>query len=153
GPEAREALHKLAQGTDQLPAEERLRLLGGLAVAYGNAGEHQEAQRLWGQLAAGVPNDLAPRVLLFDQAVRAGDVTALERLVQEIKKIEGPNGAMWRYAEAARLVALARKEQGTARKEHLGAARLLLNEVVARRRSWSRVPVLEGEIALLEANP
>jgi tetratricopeptide (TPR) repeat protein len=156
GPEALKALDRLAEGAAALPAPDRLRLQNALAAAYAGLGESSKAVRLWREIAQAHPMDLGSRIYLFDQAVRSGDPATLERLVGEIKHIEGPNGALWRLAEAARLVTLSHqemREQGRlSDRNRLPEARRLLEDVATRRPNWSRVFFLEGEIALLENN-
>ena len=71
------------------------------------------------------------------------------RLLTDIQRIEGEDGTWWRYAEAARLIALA----GKGKREGLDQAGAYLAEVAKRRRDWSRVPLAEGQIQELLGHP
>jgi tetratricopeptide (TPR) repeat protein len=148
GAEARAGLATLLRGADRLTRPERLHLLDGMADAYYRAGDKQEAGRLWQQLAGERHDDLRVRRRLLDLALQEGEEAAVQRLLKEIREIEGEDGTLWRYGEAARLIR--RAESGD--RTNLEQARAWLSEVAARRPAWSVVPLLEAEIADLERN-
>lgn len=150
GPSAGPALAELEQRLTDLPADGRARLCEALAEAHDRLGHEQDAERLWVQVArtAGQDNGLHVRSLLFDLALRRGDDARLRELVEEIRAIEGADGALWRYAEAARLV----RQAGAGNHSGVDRARALLDGVAKRRPAWSRVPLLEAAIAELEGD-
>jgi hypothetical protein len=86
-------------------------------------------------------NDLDVRFRLLERSLGAGKDDEAQRLLAEIKRIEGVGGPVAAYGEAARLLAQARA--GDARQ--LAPARLLLARVAEQRPSWSRVPLLEAD--------
>ncbi|HEV3443580.1 MAG TPA: tetratricopeptide repeat protein [Gemmataceae bacterium] len=143
--QARPLLRKLEGQLGLCSAAEQMDLLDALAQAYVQLGERSQAQRLWDELAARQPANLVVRLKLFNLAVQAGDGEAMQRLLQGIKDIEGEQGTLWRYGEAARLVARADARE-------LGQARALLAEVRARRPNWSQIPGLEAEICERQGN-
>jgi tetratricopeptide (TPR) repeat protein len=149
GPAAAGELKRLPQGVEKFSAEEQSNLLSGLAEAYLRAGNRDEAVRLWTQLARSKPGDLRSRLVLFDLAVQAGQEEKLGPLIQEIRTLEGEEGAMWRSAEVVRLEARAKRgDQGA-----IAEARVRLAEASARRPSWSRLPLLAAHLDELEKRP
>jgi tetratricopeptide (TPR) repeat protein len=119
----------------------------GLGEALYQLGELQQAERLWKQVVEAEPRrHLYVWMLLFDLAQERKDFAALEEIIKQFRAIEGEAGALWHYAEAARLVMLA--EQGD--RSGLRQATKLLMEAERVREQWSRVPVLRARIAELE---
>jgi tetratricopeptide (TPR) repeat protein len=150
--QATAALARLERGAGTWSAAEQARFHHGLAEAHYRLGNTRDAERLWTSVAQteGLENSLHVRFLLFDLALRAGDDSAMRRVISQIRTIEGAGGTLWRYGEAARLVRQAqdgRKDQPT-----LDRARALLAEVAGRRPAWSRVPLLEATLAELEGD-
>jgi tetratricopeptide (TPR) repeat protein len=148
--EARKGLAQLAQNGNRvdMAAADRPRLLAGLAEAYYSIGDNDEAVRLWTRAAAAEPQNLRLRLRLFDLALQSRDAGTLRRVVDEIHHIEGEDGAMWRYGEAALAAISANKNKGL-----LAGARQHLAEVATRRPNWPRVAIMEGLIAELDGNP
>jgi cellulose synthase operon protein C len=144
--EARPILQKLEQNADRFSAADRARLDAGLSTAYFHFGDNKEAMRLLSQAVALAPADLGYRQQIFDLAMLTGDIAAAADQVGELRRVEGEEGVLWRYEDAARLVQAAYKGDGAALKE----ARQQLLEVANRRPNWSRRLVLEGEIAEME---
>jgi cellulose synthase operon protein C len=149
GDGAKQALAQLAAEVESAPQADRAQLLNALAIAFQQVGDPRQARQLWARQAQLRPDDLNVRTLLFDLALQDGDDAALQQVVEEMRKIEGDGGTLWRYGAAVRLVTAA--ERGD--KQGLGRARALLTEVAGRRPSWSRVPLLEARIAELEGDP
>jgi tetratricopeptide (TPR) repeat protein len=152
GDEARKALEDLARESKTLSAADRLRLEEGLASAFARLGDFRRAEQLLTRVADQRPDDVRTAAALFDLAYLAGDQAdknALQKSVDRLRRIEGEDGALWRYGEALRLVVLAR--QGDM--QQLDKARSLLAEVAKRRPDWARVPVLEATIAELQGDP
>jgi cellulose synthase operon protein C len=144
--EARPILRKLEEKLDTFSAADQARIATGLATAYYRSGNAKEGLRLLGLAVAQRPTDLGIRQQYFDMAVLAGDDEAAARQVNELHKVEGDEGVLWRYEDAARLVQAARRGDADA----LAAARRQLVEIGSRRPNWARRLVLEGEIAELE---
>jgi tetratricopeptide (TPR) repeat protein len=146
-------LDRLARDGAGLPPKERERLLVGLANAHGLLGNRDRARALWEQLEKLKPDDLQVQAALFDLALHDGDGATLDRLTQKIKDLEGEEGALWRYCEAARLVLQARAQQPGGGGEGLRLARRRVEELAKRRPDWSRVPLLTAELDELERRP
>jgi tetratricopeptide (TPR) repeat protein len=152
--DARRELGKEEKVAQQWTGEGRSRLLTGLAEAYERLGATADAKRLWRQAADDQPNALAPRLALLDHAITAGDDAEVKAVLEEVRHIEGDQGALWRYAEAGRLltqaVAEAKAGHGDAEKARLSEARRYLKEAGDKRPGWYRVAALRGEIAQRE---
>lgn len=142
------ALLQLAEGIDKLDPEQRRRLLSGLGGFAARTQNNSVARQLWERLASESPNDARCRIALFDLAIQAKDAEAAHRLVESIRKIEGPTGVMWRFAQATSLIEGASKDD----KSQLSKARTLLAEVAARRPNWSRVMYYRARADDVEGN-
>ncbi len=143
GKEAAPALAQLAGGLVRFPNAERQQLLLALAEAHVQIGARREASRLYQQLAERKPNDLQVRLRMFDLAVELNDDGVLASLIDEVRRIEGEEGALWRYGKAVLLTRRARAGD----KSGLGEAETLLAAAATRRPNWARVPLCRGEIA------
>jgi len=150
GDDARKALQAMADGVDSATGQDRLTLLDGLANAFQIVGDRDRARDLWTRLAEAKPDDPRVATLLFDLALKAGpaDGPEVEKAIARLRLIEGDDGPLARYAEAAKIVALARSGD----RSRLDQARRLLDAVRLQRPEWPRVPLLEAEIAELEGD-
>jgi tetratricopeptide (TPR) repeat protein len=157
GEAARNAIAKLAddQKLQSLPPEPRARLLQGLAEAVGQLQDRASAGRLWTKLAEQKPQDLQPRLVLLDLAIQSRDEAALQRAIENLRKVEGEDGVYWRFGDALHWIAQAGSPAtaGAGGAKPLQAARARLEEIAKRRPGWSRVPLLEAEIAVKEGRP
>jgi tetratricopeptide (TPR) repeat protein len=147
--EARDRLAELEQGADRYSADDHAQLLRGLAEAYARAGDGHGATRLRTRLAELRPTDLNVRLLLFDAALHDEDPAGMERWLAEIRRIEGNDGAYWRYVRALQLVLRIKKGDASDSAE----ARKCLAEARARRPTWARLPLLEANLDELEGQP
>ncbi|HEY7314568.1 MAG TPA: tetratricopeptide repeat protein [Gemmataceae bacterium] len=146
GDEARKELARLAD-TSKFRDEEQQLLVRALASAHATAGSIEEASRLWTQVAQKQKDALDVRIAQFDLAMTADDPAAVAKVLEDMRRIEGPEGTIWRYGRACQLIGQARKEPDTAaRGRTLNEAHELLLAVAARRPQWSRVPFCEGQI-------
>ena len=68
--------------------------------------------------------------------------------MDDVRRVEGLDGASWRFGEASLLFLQAQRGDRTGLKD----ARVLLAEAGKRRPGWSRPPLLEAEIEELEGN-
>jgi len=149
--EASLAVRRLSADWERFSPEDQVKLLGGLAVIAFRLRDLPEAERLWGRLAE-LPrhaNDVHLRLLLFDLAMHGGKEQAVARRLDDIERIEGSRGTLWRYAEASRLIWLAK--QG--KKAALEQARAHLDWVVTQRPTWSAALVAKADLEVLKANP
>jgi tetratricopeptide (TPR) repeat protein len=139
---------KLEQGAESFAPADRLRLLTGLAAMHQRAGHSAPAKRLWTLLAIEQPGKTGPRQALFELALQASDVPAMEEQVQELRRIEGEDGLFYRFDRVRLTIQQARAKSGTV--PSLAEARQLLATVVARRPNWSEVARTEAELDDLE---
>jgi pentatricopeptide repeat protein len=157
------ARHLLPPGTKKLPAEvaaleddtqkfgvDEPRLMQGLASAYQRAGLTTDAKRILEVLAAKSPEDLQVRLVLFDLALQTRDTDAQTDLLEDIRKIEGDKGTMWRYARASRLLASARSDADP--KKKLRDARELLSQVAQDRPNWATVSLQLAQLNDLDGD-
>jgi tetratricopeptide (TPR) repeat protein len=144
--EARHELLALEKNSGSFSAADQGKLKAGLAQAYLRLRDVENAIRLLRQAADRLPGDIASREKLFDLAMLANDNTAADKQVEDLRRIEGEEGVLWRSQDVARKIAAARK--GAIHR--LAEARQRLAEVEHRRPGWGRALVLEAEIAELE---
>jgi Tfp pilus assembly protein PilF len=156
GPDATAALQKIQNGAgahfDKTTQERKAVLWHALAEAHYRLGNLKDATALWSQVADEMhrENDLTLQLLLFDLALQTGDVAAMQKRIDETKRIEGPNGALWQYASAARLIWQAR--QGKSDAAALDQARRYLDRVAALRQDWPTVHVALADLHELRGN-
>lgn len=148
GAETTAALTRLGQDLDKFSKDDQARLGRALAEISYRLGDVQEAQRLWTQVAELQKGDVRVRLYLFDIALAEGKEETVNRLLDEIRGLEGEDGLMWRYCEVCRLISRAR--QGD--KQGLDEARKLLAKVAVQRPSWAALALREAEIHELEGN-
>jgi tetratricopeptide (TPR) repeat protein len=148
-PEAALRLGELERDADKFSAPDQAQLFGGLADLYARSGDSRQAQRIWERLARTDPYDLRSRLQLLDCALRDEDESSIGRLVEEVRRIEGEDGSLWRYGEAVHNLALARRGN----RDGITNGRRCLAEVASRRHSWSRLPLLAAHFDELEGEP
>jgi tetratricopeptide (TPR) repeat protein len=142
------ALEPLGRDVARFSTDEQLRLLRGLAAAYGQLGDRDGAIRMWSEVARLQPRDLSVRINLIDLALAGGDEAAVEQTVQDIRALEGEEGAIWRYAQARLLIRRATRGD----KGGLAEARQLLARIATQRPAWSRVPLCEAALHEVAGN-
>lgn len=140
-PQVAEELAKLSATTNLSPVD-RQRLLRELAMLANVANQPALAIDLLQLLAKDTPNDVYCWIGMFEAAARSNNGPLMQESVSNLRRIEGPDGVMWRFARANLLL------DGVIRGDHSGAAeaRTLLGEVAARRPNWHRVAVCEGRL-------
>ena len=149
GDAAKAAVAKLAETRQQFSAADRPAFLDRLAAVEIQLGDSRLARQYGRELAALQPENVGVRLRLFDLALAAGDHADAAKLVDEVRKAEGDQGTLWRFARAALLIDQVRR--GAA--EHLDEARRLASEIAARRPQWSSGLALNGELAELTGSP
>jgi tetratricopeptide (TPR) repeat protein len=154
GKERPEPLRDLEQGLDRFPVKEQARMLQALADGHYRAGRPAQAVRLLEQVAALPPHaeDVRVRMLLFGLALAQDDEPAMQRVLAEVKRIEGEPATEWCYGEARRLIWRAHRESADVH-EPLKQARGLLNTASARRPDWPALFLAHGDIDELEHKP
>jgi tetratricopeptide (TPR) repeat protein len=143
GIESSDRVQALEQEEFADDADSQQRWRTSLAAAYYTLGKTADARRLWQQAVKEEPDNIRLRMFLFDMALAGGDDAEMQKLLDDIGRIErSGERPLWHYGEATRLVVQARKGDLTV----LPQAESLLEEVRAARATWSRIPLLQAEI-------
>jgi cellulose synthase operon protein C len=138
-------LARLGEQRTTLPSEDRTRLTRELADTWYRLGVRNEAEKLWRDLASDLPRDVRSRFALLELALERKQSAAAHSWLDALKKIEGDQGWLWRYGEAALLVLESRGQR-----RHLEEARKKLHDLEQHHKRWPRLPVLLGTIEELE---
>jgi tetratricopeptide (TPR) repeat protein len=146
GAEAAEQLRQIEAAAGQRPEADRGRLWSSLAAAYLALGDRAAARRLARQVAGRESDNLPVRFQLLEMALQDGDAAEAERLVGEVRRLEGAGGPLGSYGEAAYQTLLA----GRGDKDAPAKARQALARAADQRPSWPRVPALEATLYELE---
>jgi tetratricopeptide (TPR) repeat protein len=151
GEAAAKALETMAREAETLSGDDRARVDFALADAFARLSETRRSRTLLARVADQKPDDPGPVLGLFELDLRLGDEAETDAAsdVERLRNIEGDDGALWRFARAILLTRRGRKESDT---KLYDEARLELAEVAKRRPDWSRVPLLEAEIAELRGS-
>ncbi len=149
GDEAKQALLKIGEDLGRFKGDDWRRLVLALAEAHLRLAQTAEAEQLYARLAEREPGNLGVRILLFDLALRAGKDAAAARLVEDLRRIEGDDGTLWRFGQACRLIRQAKAGDKAA----LAQAVPLVTRVAARRPGWARVALAQAEIHELGGKP
>ena len=149
GSEAPAALHTLEKHLDKYQGMDWQRLTLGLAEAWGQLDQNKEAASLYARLAEKDRNDLSVRVALFDLALPANQDEQVQRMLAEMRRIEGADGTYWRLGEVFRLLHQARQ----AKQKPAGEVPQLLKAVAERRPKWSRLILAQAEWEELSGRP
>src|SRR5262249_41144859 len=131
-----------AEGKTGAARETSVQGIGTGRLARGHVAGAQRAVTGLSQLR---PTDLSGWSAGFEIAAQRKSFEQLESIVEKLKKIEGEEGARWRYGRA-----LLETNKGGAKS--LAAARGWLVEVRKRRPNWGRAYVLEGFLDESEQN-
>lgn len=159
GDAAREKFKDIADRASRLPSELECRVLTTLAPMYTSIGDRATARQLWKTAAEKQPEDLRPRVALFDSASESGDLDEAREAAAAIAKVAGRTSAQARVAEAGVNIMSVRKALAVRHRDdepmpkttdeerrQLDAARNLLIEAENDRPGWTRIPSLLAEI-------
>ena len=148
GTSARE-LAALAEDVGGYGRAERHQLWTGLAGLLAAVGHRSEAITLYERAVADAPFDIPSRVALFDLAMMADRADLADRMVAEIGRLDGPDGASRLVVEAARGVAGVKPGDKAA----IADLRDKLERARTRRGSWGRIYVLLGDLDMLDDQP
>ncbi|MEX2285995.1 MAG: tetratricopeptide repeat protein [Planctomycetaceae bacterium] len=132
---AEQWLAKASDDLEQLPRDEQYRLLSRLAQAYRQLGNEKEWGRLSKELARLFPRDVTAQWYVSEWAIQTRDQQLLNAAIASIRDIEGLDGPIGNYLEAARLIgsdAAAGRDN-----QDYETPRRLLSAVIRQRPSWS----------------
>ena len=100
---------KLAEGAEHFSRGDRFRLWQGLAGrAFGLWGAVSLAVSLWERLSVEFPDNLAIHHRRFDFALQADNEEAVQRIYEEIRRVNGAGGSSSRMAKSLHLIWRAR---------------------------------------------
>jgi tetratricopeptide (TPR) repeat protein len=122
---------------------ERRSVLTTLADGLDRVGDAARAASIRDRLVAEQPDHLGLRLAQLDAALRLGDFATAGRILDEVRRIEGPEGSLWRYGRAQMLIQASRKERDP---KGLDEARMLLAEARQRRPGWARAMLAAAEL-------
>jgi cellulose synthase operon protein C len=144
--EAKAGVARLAANRRQLPAADQPVFLDRLAAVEILLGEPSLAREHLLELAGLRPANVQVLMSLFDVALQTADHACALDMVTKIRTIEGEDGTLWRFAQAAYVLDEARR--GVTK--DLRPARALAEEIASKRPAWWGHFVLLAEIAELE---
>jgi tetratricopeptide (TPR) repeat protein len=148
-PDVAEAIERFSSQLANRPAGEQPALLEALLGAWLRLGDLPRARQTARAIVALQPDNLRAWLDVIDLAAAARDADEFRGAVAEVRRIEGEQGTLWRYAEAAWQVLRAR--QGDP--EGLPLARQRLAEITERRRDdWWGAPALRAQLAEIEGD-
>jgi tetratricopeptide (TPR) repeat protein len=147
GAEKHALLSRMAEKCEAFGHTDQARLFAGLLEAALRVGDNGLARQFARKLAELRPNDVDVRFTLFRLALQERDVAAAQRLRQDIQQVEGEDGTLWRFADAAQRVRFAAEDQ-----KSLSVARERLAEAAKGRPHWAPVALLDAEICEREGN-
>ena len=133
----------------EFPAADRFRLFAGLADVLSSLNKRAEALPLLQRATAEMPFDLPTRLALFDLANGLLNPEVRDRTLDEIRKLDGADGAVTIVAEVAREFVQNPKPDEASRAN--SAKRLKV--ALGKRESWGRIHVLLGDLAYVEGRP
>jgi tetratricopeptide (TPR) repeat protein len=139
----------LAATVEQVPEADRSTLLDRLATTELRLGQLDLARKHRRELALLERDNASVRIALFELAMMAGDRDDAGSLVEDVKRVEGPDGIMWKFLRSTLLIDEFRR--GVA--GDLVEARELALEIARRRPRWARGFALSGELAEVSGSP
>ncbi len=101
GPQVSASLSDLSKKLESFSKGDRTTLLNGLATEFMRLHDLPAASRLWARLAEQDPSDMDLRLKLFTLALEMGDNEQVENWIEQIQKIEGPEGSLAMMGQAA----------------------------------------------------
>ena len=141
--EALSAVESLKRDLDAFDDPDRSRIELALAEVFARFGDTEGAARLAHEAAGHDPIALGPQTTLLLLALESGDREGVRDAGESLRKIEGENGPLWRYAEAGGLLLKARAGEPA----DLGRADRLAAEAAERKPGWAPLYLLRAELA------
>jgi tetratricopeptide (TPR) repeat protein len=161
GPDVDAELVAASKDLDALPIDQRVVVLDAVGAALAARGAQTEANDAWRRAGELAPNDIRPRLQALGLTLDAkpdlppAEVERFraeaEKLIADIRRIEGPDGYMARLAEIELLTWRLARTADAAEKAQLRAdARAALGELRSRRPDWSVIPLATARLDELE---
>lgn len=157
GPTLTADLVAAAKDVDALPQEQRIAILNAVGMMLASRGSADEAKAILGRAAELDPKDIRLRLRLLSLIqdskadLPAADVDRLrgeaEKIIAEIKAIEGTEGYIGRLADVDLTIWRIGRTADAAEKSKLrGEARTALGELRSRRPDWSALPLASAKL-------
>ena len=153
GPQVANDLNDLSQNIEKFSKDDRHKLMVGLAAGFLRLQDVQGASRLFSRLAEQEPNNLETRLALLELQLKTGNSDEIEKTIKQIQEIEGNDGLLGRFCQVPYLIWQAKRAMDKDAEEALRLrtkARVLLNDLAARRADWSVIPLALAELQELE---
>jgi tetratricopeptide (TPR) repeat protein len=165
-------LDQLARDTGEFSPKDRRRLLKALGPDVSRLdGGLPVAARIWSEVAALDPNSIEPQLYRLEVALQAATDAELarkkqpdqardraaeearaevERIIAQIKRIDGADGLNARYQEIRYLIWQSQYAEAARAKTLRNAARSLIDELTSRRPDWSLIPLALASLVAQE---
>ena len=145
GAEAKQILVEAGAAVDQLSTDDQVRFLEGVAQIQSRVGTTAEVRATWDRIAKLRPRSVQPRLMQVELAFRENDLPAVDRLIEQLVDIEGPEGPNAKVIKATQIIERARqspelRKDRAALEVQIGLARTLLNQAARQRPLWAMVP-------------
>jgi tetratricopeptide (TPR) repeat protein len=147
GPAVVSVLSDLGKNLGPFSADDRRKLLTGLAAEHLRQQDLPGASRLWTQLAEQDPKNLETRLTLLDLAFQIPDEDEIRTNIKRIEEIDGSDGVLGRYCQVRYLIWQAdRASDKNKQVIYRDTARAQLNDLLSRRGDWSVIPLALAQI-------
>ncbi|MFO0865931.1 MAG: tetratricopeptide repeat protein [Gemmataceae bacterium] len=134
-------LHEIARRLDAFDDDAKCRLYRDLAEAWLRLGDRGQSEHYWRLVAQKQPRDLSSRLRLFEIALAENRPDSAKTWIDELRRVEGQDGAMWRIANAGLAIQNAGEDA-----KRLDDIRADLQRLQKGHADWSLVPVLLARI-------
>lgn len=150
GPNAKEALARLASDFGRMSSADQARVLQAVAGGFERLGDPAQAAATWERVAQTPEHETDLRVQrhLLELALVRGDQAATERALGRINEIEGGDGPLWHFGQAIRLVRFGDPKDAA----RLDEAWRHLDAAAAQRPDWPVVVAAKGDVEELRGN-
>ncbi|MCZ2341398.1 MAG: tetratricopeptide repeat protein [Bacteroidales bacterium] len=143
------AVTALAENSAGFSRADRHQLASSLGAVLASLGHRSAAIDLYSRAVAELPFDIASRIALFDLALMEKRTALVSRMMDEIGKLDGADGPSHLMVEVARGITTIQPGDKAA----MTALRDKLQHALARRESWGRLFVLQGDLDMLDSQP
>ncbi|MDO4550490.1 MAG: hypothetical protein Q4C96_04490 [Planctomycetia bacterium] len=143
-------LRKIEEVAKTMPAADQLLVMKQLGTAWLMTGDTDNAKRIFEFLAEREEDNIGTKIHLFELAKKMDDEKEMDRLMEQIQKIMGPQSPDYRYCQASKIIWEFSKKRTTA--TQLAEAKSFLSQAKETRPNWANIPRAQAELSLLEGN-
>jgi len=130
-------LHELSRRLEGFNEDAKCRLYRDLAEAWARLGNPGQAEHFWRLVAQTQPRDSSSRVRLIEIALAENRTDTARIWVEDLRRIEGADGALWRAANAGVAIQIAGENP-----KKLDEIRTDLKRLQERHADWPLIPLL-----------